>query len=310
MEKKERRFLSADGKTPIHVVEWLPDVPPRGVVQLAHGIAEYADRYHPFASFLAEQGFVVVAGDHIGHGQSLADGAPRLYFGPAGSWDWVVQDLYTLRCQTGEAWPELPYFLLGHSMGSFLSRSYLLRYPGTLSGAVLMGTGQPSALLLSGGRLLLAEEIRRVGEESSSALAQKAAFGSYNKVFAPNRTAYDWLSVDPDNVDRYLADPLCGGDPSTGLLRELLTALGRIGNPRAWKRMNLNTPILFISGGMDPVGDCGRAVRRLADGFRRAGVRSVDLWLYPEARHEILNDLCKEQVYADLLAWFNDHLPA
>lgn len=147
--RKEFTFPSADGRTAIHAVEWHPEREPAGVLQIAHGVAEYALRYEPFARFLNAHGFLVVANDHLGHGESVAEGAPRLYFGEKGSWQHVVDDMYTLRCRTGEAYPELPYFIMGHSMGSFLTRTYLIRYPGTVKGAILMGTGQnPDAMLV------------------------------------------------------------------------------------------------------------------------------------------------------------------
>ena len=127
--RKEFTFPSADGRTAIHAVEWHPAGEPAGILQIAHGVAEYALRYEPFARFLNAHGFLVVANDHLGHGESVAEGAPRLCFGEKGSWQHVVDDMYTLRCRTGEAYPELPYFIMGHSMGSFLTRTYLIRYP-------------------------------------------------------------------------------------------------------------------------------------------------------------------------------------
>ena len=142
MVRSEFVFPSADGKTGIHAVDWTPETAPRGVLVISHGVSEHILRYEPLASYLTERGFAVAGHDHLGHGTSVAAGAPRLYFGPRGSWDWVVQDLYTRRNLAGERYPGLPVFLLGHSMGSFLARTYLIRYPGTLAGAILMGTGQ------------------------------------------------------------------------------------------------------------------------------------------------------------------------
>ena len=139
MVKREFTFPSADGKTAIHAVEWLPEGAPRAVLQIAHGVSEYVLRYEDFAGYLTERGFAVVGNDHLGHGLSVADGAPRLYFGPKGSWNWVVEDMEQLRKLTHEKFPNLPYFLLGHSMGSFLTRTYLIRYPGTVDGAIIIG---------------------------------------------------------------------------------------------------------------------------------------------------------------------------
>ena len=310
MVRSEFTFPSADGRTSIHAVEWLPDGPVRAVLQISHGVAEYILRYEPFAAYLTERGFAVVGHDHLGHGASVAEGAPRLYFGPRGSWDWVVEDLYTRRCLAGKRFPGVPYFLLGHSMGSFLARTYLIRYPGAVDAAVIMGTGQMSPAIIAGGKAVAVEEARRVGEDRTSPLVDKLAFGAYNKRFAPNRTGFDWLSLNQDNVDRYIADPLCGGNATIGLFREMLGGLSFIAKPENLKRMNLNIPVLFISGEMDPVGDCGKGVKRAYESFRKAGVRDVSLKLYPELRHEILNETCRETVYADILQWLESRIPA
>ena len=308
MVRNEFTFLSADGKTPIHTVEWLPDGTPKAVLQIAHGVSEYILRYEPFATYLTERGFAVVGHDHIGHGSSLADGAERLYFGPKGSWSWVVQDIYTLRQQAGKKFVGLPYFLLGHSMGSFLARTYLIRYPGTVDGAILMGTGQMAPALIAGGKAVAVAEGKRLGEDRPSPVVTKLSFGTYNKLFAPNRTGFDWLSVNEENVDAYIADPLCGGNASIGLFREMLGGMSYIAKPENLKKMNLNTPILFISGGMDPVGDCGKGVMRAYESFRKAGVRDIAVKLYPDLRHEILCETEKETVFEDVFLWLEETL--
>ena len=309
MVRNEFTFPSADGRTGIHAVEWTPDMAPRAVLVLSHGVSEHILRYEPLAAYLTERGFAVAGHDHLGHGLSVAAGAPRLYFGPRGSWDWVVQDLYTRRNLAGERYPGLPVFLLGHSMGSFLARTYLIRYPGTLAGAILMGTGQMAPAVVAAGRVLAAREAKKVGDTHPSPLVNKLAFEAYNQKFAPNRTAYDWLSVNQENVDNYLADPLCGGDPTIGLFREMLGGIAYIEKAENLKRMNRNTPILFLSGAEDPVGDMGKGVRRAYRSFCRSGVRDVEMKLYPGARHEILNEAQGETVCADICRWLEAKLP-
>ena len=221
MTRNEFTFLSADGRTRLHAVEWIPAEPFRAVLQISHGLGEHILRYDPFAGYLTAHGVAVVGHDHLGHGDSIPPDGVRLWFGPKGSWNWLIQDLYAFRrtAQTRlRANPPVPWFLLGHSLGSFLVRSYLIRYPGTVDGAVLTGTGQPPAALLASGQALIAEESARLGEQSVSVLASAVAFGPYNRPFAPNRTAYDWLSVNEDNVDVFLSSPLCGGTPTIGLM--------------------------------------------------------------------------------------------
>ena len=310
MVRNEFTFLSADGKTPIHAVEWLPEGQARAVLQISHGVSEYILRYEPFAEYLTARGFAVAGHDHLGHGQSVAEGSARLYFGPRGSWNWVVDDIDQRRNLAKAKFPQVPYFLMGHSMGSFLARTYLIRYPGAVDAAVIMGTGQMSPAIIAGGKAVAAEEAHRMGEDQTSSLVDKLAFGAYNKRFAPNRTGFDWLSLNQDNVDRYMADPLCGGNATIGLFREMLGGLSFIAKPENLKRMNLNIPVLFISGEMDPVGDCGKGVKRAFESFRKAGVRDVSLKLYPELRHEILNETCRETVYEDIYQWLAAKIPA
>lgn len=305
---KEFYFPSSDGKTSIHAVEWTPDVSPIGVLQIAHGVAEYALRYAPFAEHLCDKGFVVVANDHIGHGLSVAEGAAPLYFGEKDGWTHVVDDMFELRRLTGKSHPDLLYFLMGHSMGSFLARTYLIRYPGTVKGAIIMGTGQQNAAMVAGGRLAATVVGKKHGFDKFNETIGGLAFGAYNKPFEPKRTNYDWLSVNAENVDRYIADPLCGGDATVGLFLDILGGIGFICKQSNVVKMDMGTPILFISGAMDPVGDLGKGVRKAYDSFRKAGVKDVELKLYPGLRHEILNEKEKDQVYADILAWIEKHM--
>lgn len=308
MERSEFTFSSTDGKTPIHAVTWQPEGKPRAVVQISHGVSEFILRYEPFAEYLTAQGFAVVGHDHIGHGGSVAPGAPRMYFGPKGSWNWVVSDLEQRRKLAKAQFPDVPYFLLGHSMGSFLARTHLIRCPGAVDGAIIMGTGQMAGALVAGGRLLTALESLRYGEENAAPLINKLSFSTYNKRFAPNRTAFDWLSTNTENVDWYIRHPLCGGDPSLGLFREMLGGIAFIKRPANVAKMDKDTPILFISGAMDPVGDCSKGVKLACESFRKAGIKDVSLKLYPGLRHEILCETGRETVFADIAAWLEEKL--
>ena len=309
MVRNEFTFPSADGKTSIHAVEWLPDGEIKAVLQITHGVSEYILRYEPFAAYLTEHGFAVVGHDHIGHGESVAPGAARLYFGPKGSWDWVIRDIHTLRNLAAQRFPGIPYFLLGHSMGSFAARTYLIRHPGTVDGAVIMGTGQMAPALLAGGKLYATCAAAIKGEDYCDPMVDKLSFDTYNKIFAPNRTAFDWLSVNEENVDWYISHPLCGGSPTLGLFREMLGGMQFIAKPENLKKMDLTTPILFISGEMDPVGDCSKGVLLASRSFEAAGVQDVSVKLYPELRHEILNETCRETVYDDVCRWLLSHIP-
>ena len=204
---------------------------------------------------------------------------------------------------TQEKYPDLPYFLLGHSMGSFLARTYLIRFPGTVSGAVLCGTGDMSGALIAAGRAAASLEALRLGRQGKSPLLAQLSFGGYNRAFRPNRTEYDWLSANEENVDRYIADPLCGFPMTVGLFQDLMDGLDFIRREPNLRRMDKDTPVLFIAGAEDPVGDMGKGVRRVYLRFKKAGVRRADIRIYPGMRHEIFNETEHAQVYADLRRW-------
>lgn len=297
-------FPSSDGKTLIHVNQWTP--PNRenvGVVQIAHGVAEYGARYAPFAQFLCSHGFVVVANDHLGHGKSVIEDCPMVYFGEENGWQHVVDDMEELRIRTAKVFPGKPYFLFGHSMGSFLSRTHLIRYPGKLAGCILCGTGQPSSAVVAGGKLVAGREIKRLGKKAYSAKADDLAFGAYNKAFAPTRTRFDWVSASEANVDAYIADPLCGGDTTLGLFRDMLDGLSIITKQANMDKMDKSLPVYFIAGDQDPVGSMGKGVEKACACFRKAGLGDVNIKLYHGLRHEILNEASKQYVYQDVLDW-------
>ena len=303
----EFTFLSSDGKTKLHAMEWIPeDREIIAVLQIAHGVSEYIARYDGFARYLNDRGIAVVGNDHLGHGGSA--GETPVYFGEAEGWTHVVNDLYSLHLRAQEDFPNVPLFLMGHSMGSFLTRSYLIRYPGTVHGAVIMGTGWQSPAVITAGRLVAKAEARRYGKNGVSPLVNKMAFGGYNKSFSPNRTAFDWLSVDNGNVDRYIADPLCGQDATVGLFLDMLEGFRFNQDPDNLKRMDGKTPILFVAGAADPVGAQGKGVRRAYEAFLKAGVQDVTLKLYEGLRHEILNEKEKETVSVDIYSWLKGHM--
>lgn len=300
----EYYFPSSDGKTLIHVNQWTPnDRKIIGVVQIAHGVAEYGGRYAPFARYLCAHGYVVVANDHLGHGLSVIDGAPMVYLGETDGWQHVVDDMEELRRRTARVFPGKPYFLFGHSMGSFLSRTHLIRYPGCLDGCILCGTGHQSPALIAGGKMIADREIRRLGRKSFSVKADKLAFGAYNQHFKPSRTKFDWISANEANVDDYIADPLCGGDTTLGLFRDMLDGLTIITKQSNINKMDKELPVFFIAGDKDPVGDMGKGVEKAYHCFQKAGLRDVTMKLYHGLRHEILNESGKQYVYRDVLDW-------
>ena len=306
----EFTFLSTDGKTQLHGMRWEPDGGSvRAVLQICHGVAEHIARYDAFARYLNGLGIAVVGHDHLGHGLSLPEGGTPVYFGESNTWNTVVDDIYVLHQRIRLWYPDVPLCIMGHSMGSFLTRTYLIRYPGTVKAAVIMGTGwQPKAVIVGG--MAVAKAVGAVvGENGTSDLVTNLAFGAYNKLFAPNRTSCDWLSADEGNVDAYMADPLCGADATVGLFRQMLSGIRFNQKLSNLRQMDPRIPVLFVAGEKDPVGDCGNGVRRTYQEFRRAGVQDCTLKLYPGLRHEILNEKAQQQqIFEDIGQWLTSKL--
>ena len=301
-------YPSARDGCSIHALEWAPEGPPRGIVHLVHGISEHIGRYDETARFLAEHGFLVCGEDHLGHGRTVTDGSHG-FFAPENGWTLAARDVRALRKLEGARHPNLPYFLLGHSMGSFLTRTYLILWPGTVSGAVLMGTGQEPAPLVALGKRISALECRRLGPRGVSPLVHTLSLGAYNRRFRPSRTPSDWLSRDPAEVDAFLADPLCQSRPTVSLFRDMMGGLQYIARRENLARMDPDTPVYFFSGDQDPVGGMGRGVEQVVRMFQDAGCRDLSLHLYPGARHELFHEQNRREVWADLLDWLEDRLP-
>lgn len=306
----EFTFLSTDGKTQLHGMRWEPDGGSvQAVLQICHGVAEHIARYDAFARYLNGLGIAVVGHDHLGHGLSLPEGGTPVYFGESNTWNTVVDDIYVLHQRIRLWYPDVPLCIMGHSMGSFLTRTYLIRYPGTVKAAIIMGTGWQPKAVIAGGMAVAKAVGAVVGENGTSDLVTNLAFGAYNKLFAPNRTSCDWLSADEGNVDAYMADPLCGADATVGLFRQMLSGIRFNQKLSNLRQMDPRIPVLFVAGEEDPVGDCGNGVRRTYQEFRRAGVQDCTLKLYPGLRHEILNEKAQQQqIFEDIGQWLTSKL--
>ncbi len=305
----EFTFTSTNGRTEIHVRRWDPDSSARGIVQIAHGIAEHAERYDGFMEFLAGNGFIASANDHLGHGGSVTDESELGFFAEHGGWDLAVGDMHKLHDILFTANPTLPFFLFGHSMGSFLARTYIIRYPSELTGAVICGTGQQPPALVGAGSAMARLICSVCGPKHKSGLLNRMAFGKYNSKFVPVRTMFDWLSRDAANVDRYMKDPLCGFVPSASMFRDMMGGIAFISSSDNIGKMRKDLPVLFIAGDKDPVGEDGEGVRRACAAFQDAGMEDIKLILYPECRHELLNELNRDEVMADVLAWMDSKIP-
>lgn len=308
MMKQEFFYPSRDGLTRIHAVEWIPEGEIRGILQIAHGMVEFIDRYDRFASFLASRGFYVVGNDHLGHGKSVTNESRLGYFAKHNGNFCVLGDMQQLREATREKYPDTPYFLLGHSMGSFLAREFIEKYGNGLAGAVIMGTAyQPAATLdLAIGLTAVFQQAR--GGHYRSETINNMALGSYNASFEPGRTKFDWLTRDEAMVDAYIANPLNQFVFTINGYYNLFRGLRYAERQVNLDKIPKSLPILVISGGRDPVGDFGKGPKLVAESFQKTGIWDVTLKLYPEDRHELLNELDREQVDQDLLRWFEARL--
>ena len=296
----------------IFVYRWLPDVPEQtvGVVQIAHGMAEHAGRYGRLARFLTTAGFGVYANDHRGHGKTAGELENVGYFADVDGWQTVVDDMLQLTDIVQRETPGVPVFLLGHSMGSFLVRTYIADHGAGIAGVILSATGGDPGLLGKAGRLIARWECFRKGRRAKSPLLNNLSFGGFNKAFTPNRTDFDWLSRDAAEVDAYIADPFCGGVFSAGFFADLLSGLAFINSKGAIRGIPKDLPIFFISGACDPVGKNTRGVRQVKDAFNAAGMVDVSATFYDGARHEILNEINRDAVFQDILDWLNARLHA
>jgi len=294
-------YYDSCGEGRIHGCKWAPEGEVKAIVQILHGIAEYAARYEEFANYLNHLGILVVAEDHMGHGESMETGTQG-YF--AGGWEAAVDDSYRLMKDTMEQYPNVPYILFGHSMGSFMARTLLIRYPDSgIRAAVICGTGwMPDAVVALGynaAKLIC----KKVGERNPSEAMQNLVFGSYNKKVEHPKTAFDWLSRDPAQVQAYVDHPKCGFIASCGLLRDMMGGIAFNQKKKNLDQMEKKLPVLFVAGGDDPVGNYGEGVKQAGEEFRKIGMQDVTVRLFPLARHEILNEINRGEIYKFVSDW-------
>ena len=283
---------------------WLPEGQPRAVVQLVHGMSEHIDRYDTPARYLASHGYLIVGHTHLGHGPKAEI---KGFFARENGWQRLIDDVHALRERTQREHPGLPYVILGHSMGSFVTRCYLRERAEGLAGCMLSGTGFVPKSTAATGVAVSSLICLLGGEKKPSELIDKLGFSSSNKPFAPNRTPFDWLSRDDAEVDKYIADPDCGFVFTASGYRDLFRGLIRLADLTEMRSIPKDLPLLLFSGDHDPVGGMGEGVRKVAEEFRQAGLTDVTVKLYPDARHETFNELNREEVYADLVRWLNTH---
>ena len=294
------------GRT-LHAFRCIPEGEVRAIVQLSHGMVEFIDRYKPLAEDLAGRGILVTGHDHLGHGGSIRTKDDYGYFAQPDGNRAVLDDLHAMTTLTKQLYPGVPYFLLGHSMGSFYARQYLCEYGAELDGAILMGTGyQPKALVT------LARTVCRVlavffGWQHRSKLVRDLSFLGYNKGLE-GRTPHDWLNRDQAEVDKYRADERCMFTFTLNAYYSMFTGILRLYDPDFLNRMPKDLPLLFLAGDADPVGEQSKGVQRAIDSLKAVGVQNITQKFYPGARHELLMELNRQEVFADIGNWLDQQL--
>lgn len=308
MVKEEFYYDSRDGVSKLHAVRYTPDGDEeiRCVVQIVHGMTEYVERYEEFAEYLTSKGIVVTGEDHMGHGKSVGKDGKLGYFCEQDPATVLIRDAHRLKKSTQTLYPNVPYIIMGHSMGSFITRNYMFRYGTGIAGAIIMGTGMPDKKLMTLSKAVTGVQKAFFGPRHVSELINKMVFGKANAEIPDARTDYDWLTRDASRVDRYIADPLCGFTFTVNGFATLFELIMRLHQPENLERIPKKMPVLFMSGTADPVGDYGRGVQKAYDSLSAVGMENLQLKMYEGDRHELLNEVDRGIVAQDIYRWIEE----
>ena len=314
MIKNDITFLSSNKKTNIHAIICQPK---NGqftrIIQIIHGLCEYIERYLPFIEYLETKGFIVVGHDHLGHGQSIKSPDDLGYFGEPNPSDLLIQDIHSLRKIIVKKYPNLPYFMCGHSMGSYLLRQYICTYSKGLAGIIILGTGymSPCESLLALGFINVLSCFKGIKHKSN--LTKKISFelGPYSKYDHQKKDLNNsWISRDPEIVKKYYEDKNCQFDFTLNGYYGLVQSIRYSCDPSNVAKIKKDIPILFVSGDCDPVGNNGEGVRKSYEIMKLIGSVDVSMKLFMGCRHEVLNELNKDEVYEYILNWINEKTPS
>ena len=296
--------LSSPSGASLSVRSAKPKRKPKAIIHILHGMAEHSERYGRFADALTKAGYGVFAHDHRGHGHTTAPNASLGSFGDKG-WDGVITDVHAVSTHIGEQHPGVPIIVFGHSMGAIICFNYILRHPGAISGGAIWNSGVETGFLGVVFRLILKFERFRKGSDVPSTVAQKLTFETWNKDFAPNRTEFDWLSRDNAEVDKYIADPLCGFPVTNGLWQDLIEGIYYAADDSNLTALPKDLPVHLQAGAKDPCSMNGKAIEHIEVRMKRAGMNDVTFKLLDDTRHESLNEINRDAVTADFIAWLN-----
>jgi alpha-beta hydrolase superfamily lysophospholipase len=291
----------------IYVYKYEPKIKEniKAIIQIAHGMSEEASRYERFASFLNKNGYIVYINDHRGHGKSVKTTNNIGKLAKEDGLNCIVKDLYTLTNIIKKENEDLPIFLFSHSMGSFASQKYIINYSDEINGVILSGTNGLHGIEVDFG-LFIARMMTKIrGRNEKAYLIDKLAFGGFNKNFKPNKTDFDWLSRDEKEVDKYINNEKCGVKFSNGYFYDLFKLFREIRDINKIDKVNKNLPIYIFSGDKDPVGKFGKGIVKLYENYKSVGVKDVEYKLYSGGRHEMLNEINKDEVMKDTLKWID-----
>lgn len=292
----------------IHVYKWENEnIKPKGVVQIAHGMSETALRYEYFAKHLTENGYIVYINDHRGHGKTAEIIDNVGYLADKDGFTCLVEDMNILTNIIKDENDDLPVYLFGHSMGSFASQRYIMEYGNNINGVILSGSNGKQGFILNVAEKLISYEIKKNGRKHRSKRLDNLIFGGNNKKFKPSKTDFDWLSRDEKEVDKYIKDPFCGVLFTCGFFYDFIKGLKEIEDRHNLKKVPLDLPMYIISGDEDPVGKNGKGVLRLKNRYINLGVKDVSCKLYEGGRHEMLNEINKDEVIENIILWINGH---
>lgn len=306
--ERDFNYRSADGITDIHAVEWVPEGEVRAVYLIAHGMQEYVRRYTDFALYLNSKGIAVMGNDHLGHGESVISDDKHGFFAKENGNRCLIADMHRLRKCAEEKYPDKPVFYMGHSMGSFLVRQYIMMHGSGLAGAVIMGTGSQPAVVLSIGKSMCVSSSKKIGWNGVDRKLIDISMGSYNKRIKDPKTPVEWLTKERGIQEKYLQDPWCTFPFTVGAYHDMFTGIQFIQKKKNEIRIPKDLPLLLVAGTEDPVGHYGKDVPKLGARYQRLGIQDVSVKLYPGDRHEILNETDRAAVYDDISRWIEKHI--
>ncbi|MCJ8008779.1 alpha/beta hydrolase [Lederbergia wuyishanensis] len=300
-------WLMMEDGVEIYIKKWVEtDTKPVAILQLAHGMAEHIDRYEDFAEHLVQNGIFVYGNDHRGHGETGEKSGTIGFFAKENGFDRVVDDLFRINQSIRDEYPNIPIFLMGHSMGSFLVRRYIQQYSSSVLGVILSGTAGSPGFAGKLGKLIAKWEGSIKGTKAPSPFLDRLSFGSFNKGIENPKTTFDWLSRDKNEVEKYINDPRCGFVCSSGFFYDLFEGLEKIHNPNLNQSIPKDLPMLFFSGDKDPVG--GNKVLQVIEQYKEIGLSNIESTFFKDGRHEMLNEINKHEVFLLVQKWIMTQL--